>query len=66
MPVDVQVVEQLLEGTSLKEAVDNKKIFIIDLRYLAAIECSKDRTVYISEFISEVNKAITNYYVQHY
>ena len=39
------MVEPQLEGKSLSDALTNNKMFVIDLRYLAKIECSDDRKV---------------------
>ena len=40
-----ELVEPHLEGKTLADALSSDKMFIIDLTYLANIECSDDRTV---------------------
>lgn len=43
--VKVEEVEPLLEGVSLQTCLENKKIYILDLRYMRDIECTEGRKV---------------------
>ena len=45
MPVTDAMVASALEGRSLNNVIAEKRLFIIDLRYMAEIECSQDRKV---------------------
>lgn len=43
-----EMVEPFLEGKTLDEAMEKKKIYLLDLMYLADIECTANRKVHTS------------------
>ena len=46
------MVEPFLEGKSLSEAIKRKKIYLMDLTYMAAIKCINNNKVQSSLLIS--------------
>jgi len=43
--VTAELVKEFLEGKTLEERMTEKKIYIVDLTYMATIKCTADRKV---------------------
>ena len=45
MPVSANRIQGLLEENTVEHAIEQRRLYVIDLRYLADIECSEGRTL---------------------
>lgn len=44
--VTAEMIEPFLEGKTMKDALDSKKLYLLDLTYMAQIQCAADRKVH--------------------